>query len=168
MEMRREFMTGAIVVVAGYAVLIVMLLAGAALTDPGGWAGMALLWGPVTITALLAALVWWQPSIGAILSVAVGAGAGALAFLDTQLVVLPEWAQGLSQLVPAAAFVVIAAYAVKHPLVGGGLMLVVAALVAVARPDVALFVAGPPALAGALFVAAGAIGSRQVAAAVPR
>ncbi len=162
--MQRELILGAAFIVVGHAALVSMMLTGAALADPGGMAGLAMLLGPVLATALLAAVAWWRPRIGAFVAGIAGLVAVAVAFANAWVTGLPDWFGGYANVVPVAAFVVIAAFAAHRPRLGGAMLLTIAVLVGIASPDNALFLVGPAALAGVLFLAAGRVSSGRRAA----
>ena len=160
--MRRELILGGAFVVAAQAALIFSMFVGSAFSDPGGAAGVAMVAAPTLVAAVLGAYAWWRPGPGAAIAVVVGVVAAVAAFANARMTGLPEWFGGYGHVIVVAAFVVIAAFAVRRPALGGGLLLVAAALVAIATPEIALFLAGPAVLAGVLFLVAGrAAGASQ-------
>lgn len=163
--MHRELTLAAAFVVAAQAALVGAMLMGSVLADPGGVAGVAMVVGPVLLTVALAALAWWRPQFGVFVAIGVGFGAVLISFVNAWATGLPEWFGGYANVVPVAAFVVIAAFGLRRPTVGGALLLAVAALVAMASPGIALFLAGPAALAAVLFVIAGRMTAGHHAAA---
>lgn len=157
--MKRELMWGGAIVVAAQAALILSMLIGSAATDPGGVTGIVMILAPVLVTAVLAAVAWLRPGIGAFIAAAAGAIAVIAAFANARVTGLPDWFGGIGHVIVVAGFVVIAAYAMQRPTHGGVMLLVAAALVGLATPDIALFLAGPAALAGILFLGAGRVGT---------
>jgi hypothetical protein len=152
--MQRELIAGAALIVAAQAALIFTMLVGTALEDPGGATGVAIVVAPVLVTAVLGAVAWWRPRAGAFVAVAAGIAAVAAEFSGARVTDIPDWFVAFAHVIAVGAFVIIGAYAMRRPVLGGGLLLVVAALVGLATPEIALFLAGPPALAGVLFLGA--------------
>ena len=161
--MYRELILGGAFVVAGQAALIFSMLVGSALTDPGGATGVVMIVAPVLVAAVLGGIAWWRPGAGAYIAVAVGVVAAGAAYANARMTGLPEWFGGYAHVIVVAGYVVIAAHAMRRPFLGGGLLLVVAALVGIANPEIALFLAGPPVLAGALFLGASKLAGARTA-----
>lgn len=159
--MQRELTWGAAIVVGGQAALFYAIWLGAVVADPGGATGVAMAVAPVLVAAVLGAVAWWRPRVGAFIAVAIGVAAVVAAFAGSRLTGIPDWFVGSAHVSAVVAYVVIAAYAMRRPVPGGGLLLVVAALVGLATPEIALFLAGPAALAGILFLAAGRVAGVQ-------
>ncbi len=144
-----------------YTLFAVAMIYGDALTDPGGLKGFVMVFLPTLAFAGIALLDWRRPRVGravlialAILGVGFHAAIG-LGLLDRDVELGPDvsYVVLLFAFLPIPFFVLATLHARAQPGEAGVLMLVVGAIFMLGRPGVALALAAPAMIAGALFVA---------------